>query len=222
VIAALVPAKALDQAKQRLAAMLSEAERRALALAMLEDVVRALQSVQAIDSVNVVSPDAEVLERAAELGAATIAEPASVRGINQALGHALSTLEPPGRAGVRPGPDAVLAVLADVPAAAPSDFASILDEAPERGVVIVPSSAKGTSALFLRPPGVIPFRFGELSFQMHKREAAARRIEARVLHIERLEHDIDEPDDLRRLLEQPAETATHRLLAQLSLAPRLA
>jgi 2-phospho-L-lactate guanylyltransferase len=209
-----VPAKALDQAKQRLAAMLSEEERRALALAMLEDVVRALQSVQAIDSVNVVSPDAEVLERAAELGATSIAEPASVRGINQALAHALSTLEP--------GPDAVLAVLADVPAAAPSDFASILDEAPLRGVVIVPSSAKGTSALFLRPPGVIPFRFGELSFQMHKREAAARRIEARVLHIERLEHDIDEPDDLRRLLERPAETATHRLLAQLSLAPRLA
>jgi 2-phospho-L-lactate guanylyltransferase len=211
-IAAIVPAKALDQAKGRLAALLGEDERRQLALAMLEDVVRALQAVPAIDSVNVVSPDGVVLKRAEELGATPIAEPASVRGINQALVYALAQVSPP---------DAVLAVLADVPGAAPSDIASVIDQAPERGVVICPSSAKGTGALFLRPPGVIPFRFGELSFQAHKREAAARRIEARVLHIDSLANDIDEPDDLRRLLEQPAETATHRLLAQLGLATRL-
>ena len=36
-IAAIVPAKALDQAKGRLAALLSEGERRDLALAMLEE-----------------------------------------------------------------------------------------------------------------------------------------------------------------------------------------
>jgi 2-phospho-L-lactate guanylyltransferase len=212
-ISAIVPAKALDQAKGRLAALLSEDQRRALALAMLEDVVRALQAVPAIDSVNVVSPDAEVLRRAEDLGAAGIEEPPSVRGINQALGHALAQLTPP--------PDAVLVVLADAPGATPSDIASVIAAAPEPGVVICPSSAKGTGALFLRPPGVIPFRFGELSFQAHKREAAARRIEARVLHLDSLANDIDEPDDLRSLLEHPAETATHRLLAQLNVAARL-
>jgi len=213
-IAALVPAKALDQAKGRLAALLTDDERRRLARAMLDDVVRALQSVPLVDSVNVVSPDPEVLERAEELGAAAVREPGSVRGINQALAHALAAVSPP--------PDAVLAVLADVPAVTPSDIESVVAAAPERGVVICPSNAKGTSALFLRPPGVIPFRFGELSFQAHKREAAARRIEARVLHIDSLANDIDEPDDLRRLLEQSAETATHRLLAQLAIAARLA
>jgi len=212
VIAALVPAKALDQAKGRLAALLDEDERRALALAMLEDVVRALQSVAGIDSVNVISPDAEVLRRAEELGATAILEPATVRGINQALAHGMDAIEP--------SPDALLVVLADVPAVVPSDVASMLEGAPERGVVIAPSSARGTSALLLRPPDVIPFRFGELSFQMHKREAAARRIEARVLHLEALEHDIDEPDDLRWLLERPAETSTHRLLAEIGMAAR--
>jgi 2-phospho-L-lactate guanylyltransferase len=212
-ISALVPAKALDQAKGRLAALLSEEERRRLALAMLEDVVGALQAVRAIDSVNVVSPDEEVLKRAAELGAATIAEPASVRGINQALTHAASTIAQA---------DAVLVVLADIPGITPSDVETVLREPPERGVVICPSSAKGTGALFLRPPGVIPFRFGELSFQAHKREAAARRIEARVLHIDSIANDIDEPDDLRRVLEHPGETATHRLLGQLGVLTRLA
>ena len=63
-IAALVPAKALDQAKGRLAAVLSEDERRELALAMLEDVLRALQAVSRLDLIAVVSPDAEVLARA--------------------------------------------------------------------------------------------------------------------------------------------------------------
>jgi 2-phospho-L-lactate guanylyltransferase len=136
-----------------------------------------------------------------------------VRGINQALAHAIAT--------VKPAPDALLVVLADVAGATPGEIARVIDEAPERGVVICPSRAKGTGALFLRPPDVIPFRFGELSFQAHKREAAARRIEARILHSEPLANDIDEPADLRRLMEQPAETATHRLLARLGARERL-
>jgi 2-phospho-L-lactate guanylyltransferase len=213
-IAALVPAKALDQAKGRLAALLGEAGRRRLALAMLEDVARALQGVQAIDSIHVVSPDVEVLQRAQELGAVAVEEPGSVRGINQALVHALSTIDP--------RPDAVLAVLADVPAVTAEEIASVINEGPERGVVICPSHAKGTSALLVRPPDIIPFRFGELSFQAHKRQAAALKIATRVLRIESLERDIDEPDDLRWLVERGGATATHRLLAEIMPAERTA
>jgi 2-phospho-L-lactate guanylyltransferase len=213
-ITALVPAKALDQAKGRLAALLHDEERRELALAMLDDVLRALQAVPGIDSMHVVSPDQGVLDRAKDLGAGWVAEPPSVRGINQALTYALEK--------VAPTPDAVLVLLADIPGASPSDISSIIGAAPPRGIVICPSNTKGTGALFLRPPGVIPFRFGDLSFQSHRREAAARRIDARVLHLESLAGDVDEPDDLRRLIEQPAETATHRLLARLAVAERLA
>ncbi len=82
-IRALVPAKALGEAKGRLSAVLSETERRKLALAMLEDVVRALNAVAAIESVSVVSPDSEVLSLAAELDASPVAESANVRGLNQ-------------------------------------------------------------------------------------------------------------------------------------------
>ncbi len=213
-ITALVPAKALDRAKGRLAELLDEEERRRLALAMLEDVLAALTTAPAIGAVHVVSPDTDVLARATELGALAIAEPPSVRGINQALAHALSTLEPT--------PDAALVVLADVPGITRDDVTVIIEAAPESGVVICPSTAKGTSALFLRPPDVIPFRFGDLSFQSHKREAAARRIDARVLHIEALEHDIDEPSDLRWLMARTEQTATHRLLAEIMPAERLA
>lgn len=217
-IAALVPAKALDRAKGRLAALLTEEERRQLALAMLEDVVKALQAVPEIESVAVISPDAEVLDAAHALRAEAMEEPASVRSLNQALAHGLSVMS-------SRSPDALLIVLADVPAVKPSDISEVLDALDAldgtRGVVIAPSSAKGTSALALRPPDVIPFRFGELSFQDHKREAAARKIEHAIVRNKALANDIDEPADLKRLLEHPAETATHRLLARLGVAARL-
>src|SRR5947209_2861583 len=108
-IGALVPAKALDQAKTRLAALLSEEERRRLALAMLEDVVSALQSVPRIDAIAVVSPDSDVLDRALGMGVQVIAELDSTSGINEALSYARDVRS-------RQGLAALLVVLADVPA----------------------------------------------------------------------------------------------------------
>lgn len=214
-IAALVPAKTLGQAKGRLAALLTEDERRRLALAMLEDVLTTLSAVSRLGLIAVVSPDAEVLAVAREIGAEAIPEPASVRGINQALSHAAGAI-------ASRGVDALLVVLGDVPRVTPGEIESVLDALPaERGVVVCPSEAKGTSALALRPPGVIPFRFGADSFTLHKRETAAQGIPATVLRIESLSHDIDEPDDLRRLLAQPGDTATDRLLTTMGLAVRI-
>lgn len=214
-ISALVPAKALDQAKGRLASLLSDNERRQLALAMLEDVVRALQAVPAVDSVTVISPDAEVLEKAGKLGATPLQEPASTRGINQALAHGVQRLS-------SDGVETVLIVLADVPALTPADVVAVLGELPDgKGVAISPSAAKGTSILAIRPPDAIPLRFGENSFPAHKREVMARGLKAKVVRLDSVAHDIDAPEDLRELLAHPAETATHALLAQLRIADRL-
>jgi 2-phospho-L-lactate guanylyltransferase len=213
VITALVPAKALDLAKGRLAAVLGEDERRLLALAMLEDVVRALQAVAAIDSVAVVSPDEDVLALASGLGAAMIEEPANVRGINQALTHGLGMLSPQ--------PEALVVVLADVPEIEPADVTAALEQLPKRGLVICPSHDKGTGLLAMRPAGVIPFRFGPQSFSLHKREAAAQGLRAEVVRSESLARDIDSPDDLRALLGRPGDTATHRLLARLDIGARV-
>jgi 2-phospho-L-lactate guanylyltransferase len=212
VIAAIVPAKALDQAKGRLAAVLSEDERRELALAMLEDVVRALREVDEIGSVTVISPDIDVLEVARSLGARAEEEPPSVRGINQALSFALESVEPQ--------PDAVVVVLADVPEMTAADVREALAVLPERGLAICPSHDNGTSLLAVRPAGLIPFRFGPKSFSLHKREAAARGVPAEVVRIDSLARDIDTPDDLRELAGRPADTATHRLLERLRLLER--
>jgi 2-phospho-L-lactate guanylyltransferase len=213
VITALIPAKSLDEAKGRLAGLLSEDERRQLALAMLEDIVRTLQAVPRIDSISIVSPDAEVLGKARELGATAIEEPSSVRGINQALSHGAEVIS---------GTDTLLVVLADVPAITPAEIDAIIDAIPSgKGLVICPSAAKGTSALALRPPGTIPFRFGPNSFSAHKREALSTGLRAKVVRFDSLSNDIDEPDNLRELLAHPADTATHRLLTQMRVSERL-
>ena len=214
-IAALVPVKALDKAKGRLAALLSQEERRALALAMLEDVLRALQAVPRIDHLALVSPDADVLARAEELGTEPLSEPPLCRGVNQALAHASAVLA--GR-----GADALLVVAADLPAALPADIEVALDALPEKGVAVAPTHDRGTGAIALRPPDAIPFRFGRRSSVLHKREAVARGLPARVLHLASLSRDVDEPDDLADLLARPAETVTHRLLAGLRITERLA
>ena len=214
-IAAVVPVKRLDEAKGRLSVLLAPDERRRLALAMLEDVLRALQAVPRIDLVAVVSPDADALARASALGAEPLVEPPLVRGVNQALSQAAAAL-------ADQGAGALLVVAADIPTALPADIEALLDALPARGIAICPTEDRGTGALALGPPDVVPFRYGRHSSVLHKREAVARGLPARVLHAASLARDVDGPSDLSALLGRPAETATHRLLAQLGIAGRLA
>src|SRR3972149_7271654 len=96
-IAAVVPVKRLDEAKGRLSVLLTPDERRRLALAMLEDVLRALQAVPRIDLVAVVSPDAGALARASALGAEPLAERPPGRGGPQAPGPAAGARRGHGR-----------------------------------------------------------------------------------------------------------------------------
>jgi 2-phospho-L-lactate guanylyltransferase len=214
VIAAVVPVKALDQAKGRLAALLSQEERRSLALAMLEDVLRALQAVPRIEHVAVVSPDADALARAEELGAEPLSELPLCRGVNQALAHASAALSDRGA-------EALLVVAADLPAALPADIDALLEALPEKGIALIPTDDRGTGAIALRPPDAIPFRFGSRSSVAHKRETVARGLPARVLRLPSLSRDVDDPNDVADLLARPADTVTHRLLAELRIAERL-
>jgi len=215
VTVALVPAKALDQAKGRLAELLTEHERRSLSLVMLEDVLRALNAARGVDRTFVVSPDQDILRDAERFGADPIAQPHSLSGINEALKHGLKVIS-------LEEPTAVLVLLADVPAVTSDEIESVLAALPrDVGAVICPSRAEGTSALSLRPPDLIDFRFGPNSFAQHEREASARGVPLRVLRFDSLLNDVDEPDDLTYLLSHAAETATHRLLAQMRVAERL-
>src|SRR5438477_10230949 len=71
---ALVPAKALANAKTRLAPALSEAQRADLSLAMLRHVLAEVRETEGVVSYAVVSGDKKVQALAEELGVAAIDE----------------------------------------------------------------------------------------------------------------------------------------------------
>ncbi|HXG41385.1 MAG TPA: 2-phospho-L-lactate guanylyltransferase [Dehalococcoidia bacterium] len=214
-IAALVPVKALSEAKGRLAAVLTSEERRRLALAMLADVVTALLGAASIAYIAIISPDKAVLREAERLRARPLPEPPQVRGINAALSYGATEL-------AREGADTILVVPADLPTLTPAAVEEVLASLPSpKGVAIVPSVEGGTNVLALRPPDAIPFRFGPKSFTAHRREAVARSVPTAVLRREDLTADIDSPQDLLRLSQAPGAENTKRLLQDLSLPRRL-
>jgi 2-phospho-L-lactate guanylyltransferase (CobY/MobA/RfbA family) len=61
----------------------------------------------------------------------------------------------------------------------------------------------GTNGLVFSPPLEIPLRYGKDSLNKFKQEAARQGIETRLAPIRGLERDIDRPEDLIWLREQP-------------------
>src|SRR5262245_36308370 len=191
---AIVPVKALALAKRRLAPVLPEDARRRLVLAMLEDVLAAIQGVRAIERVVVVTPDHAAARLAADYGGATILpEPAAGElnaAVESAIAFALSR-----RIG------RVLVLPADIPLATPQELASLIVSRPAApGVTLAPShDGNGTNALLLAPPDAIAPCYGPGSYLQHMSQAMARHIDVNVLHLAGVGRDIDEPADLAAL-----------------------
>lgn len=159
---AIVPMKPLARAKARLAPVLTPAQRRALSLAMLEDVVRA---AACLDAVWVLNSDADAAAVARAAGGEPLPDPAPGAGLNASLDAATAMATQAGAAGV-------LILSADCPAVAAEDVEEIARGA---GVAIAPDSGgEGTNALWREPPDGIPVAFGEGSRAAHEQLARAR------------------------------------------------
>jgi 2-phospho-L-lactate guanylyltransferase len=185
VIAALVPVKALDVSKSRLAARDRELARD-LSLAMMADVVEALRQVPGLGPVAVVTPDPQVAQAAQQAGADAMLRDAP--GLN-----ASAELAPEPGAGV-------LVVLGDVAALDPREVARLLEAGRAGGVALAPSRDGGTSALLRIPRDVIPARFGPDSAKRHREEAlraGARFVE---LALPSLAIDVDVAEDAVQIL----------------------
>jgi 2-phospho-L-lactate guanylyltransferase len=209
----LLPVKSLRAAKLRLAGVLSAHERRGLALAMLHDVVVAVETADLTPSV--LSPDPEALAFAAELGATPVLQPRSIRSLNGSLEWALQQ-----RSAGR-----VLVILPDTPLVTPGEIEELLqagtdDIAP--AIDLVPDRrGRGTNAMLARPPSAIPLGFGRGSLRRHVGFAAARNVEARIHPLAGLGLDIDRPQDLLDFLEHDVDTRTRRLVDGWDVAGRV-
>jgi 2-phospho-L-lactate/phosphoenolpyruvate guanylyltransferase len=190
-IAAIIPVGTLEGAKSRLGESLDAEERQDLAERMLARTVAAAQAVERLVDILVISPDPDVLQRAADQGARTLRQ--RTRGLNAGLDEARADV-------IAGGADAILVLPIDLAFIGPAALAALLEtliHAPgEPAVVLVTDRhGSGTNALALRPPEVIRFAFGRGSRQAHR--AAAEAAGAVYTEVDGpLAFDIDTPDDL--------------------------
>jgi len=213
-IFAAVPVKDLVNAKQRLLAALSAEDRRALAGAMLEDVLAACAELPGLDVV-VITRDRDAMEVARRHGARCLEESAN-RGHTEAVAFAQ-------QAAVAAGARRFLTIPGDVPCATAAELTALCAPAPRQpDVAFVPSlSGFGTNAALLSPPDAMPLKFGEPSFDNHLDAARARGLTPRILRLPGIGLDIDAPDDLALLLANGAGTRSAALLRRLGVPARL-
>jgi 2-phospho-L-lactate/phosphoenolpyruvate guanylyltransferase len=205
-IVAAVPIKDLSVAKQRLASVLTLAEREQLARAMLRDVLRALGGA-GFDHVWVVTREPAVVAIARALGTEPLPE-AENRGHTAAV--ALAQAE-----AARQGARVFLTVPGDVPRVTAGELRELAGAAGEGAPAFVPSrSGLGTNGVALAPPDAMPLTFGEPSFERHLGTARARNLSPRVLTLPGLGLDIDTPEDLTALVAEPNTTETSALVAR--------
>jgi 2-phospho-L-lactate guanylyltransferase len=208
----LVPVKHLSNSKTRLAPVLAEQEREALALRLLRGVLAVAQQArqQLGAAAVVVSPDPAVLALAASYDLfalpeapfpspltahrSPLTEPILNAALEQATAHALAHQA-----------SAVLMLPADLPLLTLADVERLWRASRQlysaAAMVIAPDSqGQGTNALLVRPPGALQYQFGPGSFQRHCQQARELGLAWHIDRSPRLGLDVDLPADLEHLL----------------------
>lgn len=186
----LVPVKPLNRAKSRLSAVLTSDERATLAETTLRRTLSVVSQLPQAAGTLVISRDGQVLSTARDMGAHTVQESGAPE-LNNALMRATQVL-----AGWRA--DAVLILPADIPLVNVEDLTQMIRLGRSYNSVVIAGDKKhnGTNALFVRPPGLFSYAYGENSFGRHQQLARLAGATVRVYKSERLELDLDTPDDL--------------------------
>ena len=188
----IVPHRGLAVAKTRLAPVLDDAEREALARRLLEQVLAVAH--QACGDVVVITPSAALEPLVTAAGARLVVQ----RGMGLNAG-----LEQARREALADRIDTLLVLHGDLPNLGTDDVAALLDAVPQpTGIAIAPDRAgMGTNGLALRPPDAIAFRFGLGSLAAHHAEAEA--VGVPLVEVDRpgLAFDLDTPADLARWIE---------------------
>ena len=210
---AIVPIKTFERAKQRLANVLSEEERRALMLAMARDVLTCLTKCNQLSGILIVSrtPEADALaqsfgtERYAESPTANLAQ-----ALEQATQHLIDHFNAKG----------VVIVPADVPGIAAEELDQLLRN--NETVTILPDAENvGTNGLICKPPLCLPYIFDGQSFKPHVDAAFERGITPTIVPATKFSLDIDTPKDLVAVLNEEPDSQTASYLRRSGITARL-
>lgn len=214
---AIVPVKPLGRSKQRLKAALG-ALRPGLTLAMLRDVLIALQSSRVLGGVLIVTLDEDVAQLAESMGAVAVKE-AGAFGMNQAVTQGFTAAK-------CRGAGAVVVVPVDIPLLTGSEFDRLVDELHARSAanagpvmgIVASNDRGGTNWLCIETAFPLTPMYGPDSYRQHLEQARARGCSPVILDSPLVSLDIDEDADLAlfasfcRAHPEFESTATWRLL----------
>lgn len=191
---AIVPVKPLAEAKTRLAGVLDERERSALARRLLERTLLKLSRARGISRVMVISRDETVLQIGRKFGAWSVSEsyaPGAEHDLNAALVQAR-------RISIANGARAVLIVPIDLPHLRVRDLEKMIALGEPSPGIVIASAARdgGTNALLLNPANTIAFHFGDKSFDKHVADAQAHNVPIAMYNSDTVTFDLDLPEDL--------------------------
>ena len=210
---AIVPVKTFDRAKQRLANVLTEEERRSLMMAMARDVLTCLAQSQALSGILIVSRAAEAdalaqafaTERFTESPESNLPE-----SLEQATRHLVDNFNASG----------VIVVPADVPCIQPDELDEILSG--HEQVTILPDDENiGTNALILTPPLCMPYIFDGKSFKPHVDTAFEQGLTPRIVPGTGFSLDVDVPSDLLAAYQRAPRSQTATYLQRADIITRL-
>jgi 2-phospho-L-lactate guanylyltransferase len=179
-VLAIVPVKGLDGAKTRLSPLLGPAERAALVLRMLGDVLAACEASDAVQHTLVVTPEPALVPEGVDVL------------VDAGAGHApairAALADPRAR-------DGALVVMADCPLVTPAALERLVEAA--RPVALAPAKDGGLNALALRDPTAFEPTFGvpQAALLTFGRARAAG-LDPVILDDPAFAYDIDTPRDV--------------------------
>lgn len=192
----IIPIKPLNRAKSRLTGVLSPEQREQLAESMFRHVLEVVQGLPQIVGTLVISRDSRALAIARDYGAKTVQETGTPE-LNNALTRATQAV-------ASWGGKSVLVLPADLPLVTVEDLEHML--AMGRGirtvVLATDRNADGTNALYMSPPGLIPYAYGPGSYQRHTQLARDAGAEVKTFSSDRLALDVDVQEDLTHYYRQ--------------------
>jgi 2-phospho-L-lactate guanylyltransferase len=211
----LIPVKHLGYAKERLAPLMSPAERSRLAEVMLQSTLEIATQARLADRIAMVTLFEPAIVLARRYGIEVIIEKeqySESRSVDYGTGEL-----------IRAGATSVLRLPIDLPLLRVEDIDLILEhEHSMPSAVLVPSrDGTGTNALLRRPGDIFKSHFGPGSCSKHLAAAETAGIDCQVLRLQRIALDIDEIDDVEMLLETGQGTPIHDLLAEMKIPQRL-
>lgn len=207
-ITAVVPFKTLEEAKSRLSPVLSPADRRALALAMLDDVLTALGKSHTVTQIVVTASDGAAHALAGSRNIQSVNDLGS--NLNQSIQLVIEQLN---------FPSPVLVMHADLPLVEADDIDDFVNRMPSGGLALAGSHDGGTTAIACDAVARMHWSFGEGSLQRHMAAAKATNIPVITVREGPITFDIDRPIDFYRLCNDPGGRQTGRLLMRLGINP---